>query len=173
MRNRTAIQKTVVRNGTVFSQRFWTSGAPKPRVPQMKPTLNGNGNMTTSPPAPYPLHAADSLVENIQQNLTPDLLKSRYRNQTPSQHPHTGHCYVATEVLYHLWGKHHGAKPMRMKVGDDVHWWLQHPTLGVIDPTAAQFPFPVEYEKGRGGGFLTREPSARARVLMGRVQSGE
>lgn len=114
------------------------------------------------------VHSPEALVRALQESFSEELLKPRYRGH--NGHPHTGHCYAASEALYHLWGKKAGAKPVRLRVGDDTHWWLSHPTLGVIDPTAAQFPFPVPYAQGRGGGFLTREPSKRARVLMERAR---
>lgn len=170
----TPVTKTVTnQNGTSFEQRYWT--AQHATTPQTRPnlpqkTVKPAQRSQTTEPAALQRAVVNHLVATIQQHLTPDLLKPKYRNPETSQHPHTGHCYVATEALYHLWGKQHGAKPMRMKVGDDVHWWLEHPSLGVIDPTAKQFPFPVEYEKGKGGGFLTREPSARAQILMTRLK---
>ena len=41
----------------------------------------------------------------------------------------------------------------------------------VLDPTAGQFATPVPYAQGKGKGFLTAQPSARARVVMGRAIS--
>lgn len=109
------------------------------------------------------------IILALQESFSEDLLKPRYRGH--GGHPSTGHCYAASEALYHLWGKQAGAKPVRMPVGGDTHWWLVHPELGVLDPTAEQFPFSVAYEQGKGGGFLTREPSKRARILMARAQA--
>lgn len=112
----------------------------------------------------------DELIEQVRDNLSEDLLKPQFRE---SEFP-TGHCYVATEALYHLLGgAEAGYKPMRLRMPDGVtHWWLQGPE-GVIDATHDQFHDPVPYEQGRGGGFLTREPSKRAVELMRRVMERE
>lgn len=107
------------------------------------------------------------LVDQIRSNLTPDLLKPQFRE---AEFP-TGHCYVASEALYHtLGGQGSGLKPMRLKMPDGVvHWWLETPDGEIIDPTHDQFEEPVPYHEGKAGGFLTREPSKRAQTLMSRL----
>ncbi len=79
-----------------------------------------------------------------------------------------GNCYVTSEALYHLLGgKKAGWVPMRMRIGVETHWFLQHRESGLrIDATASQFLTPQDYSTARGSGFLTREPSRRARMLM-------
>lgn len=100
-------------------------------------------------------------------------------------HGRRGNCYVAVEALYHLMGGKASAwVPMRVRHEGDVHWFLgwkvyaaEHPmdrqrrytepiAAVVIDPTAKQFKTPVPYHLGRPAGFLTKEPSKRARALM-------
>ena len=105
--------------------------------------------------------------------LTPELLREPYRTWVEKEwaHPLTGHCYVACEALYSLLGgKAAGYTPMCQKHEGGPHWWLRGPSGEVIDPTAAQFSSPVPYELGKGKGFLTREPSGRARIVMGRIE---
>lgn len=87
-----------------------------------------------------------------------------------------GNCYVTAEALYHLLGgKVAGWKPMTVRHEDDVHWYLVNVRIEnamgyfVLDPTASQFRTRPPYHLGRGRGFLTREPSRRARELMGRM----
>ena len=83
-----------------------------------------------------------------------------------------GNCYVASEALYHLLGgKSAGWLPCVMQFGSDTHWFLRHkPTGLVLDPTVAQFGGRTpDYTKGRGTGFLTREPSKRAGELMNNI----
>jgi hypothetical protein len=79
-----------------------------------------------------------------------------------------GNCYVASEALFHLLGgKAAGYKPMRMHTGTDTHWFLMHVETGlVLDPTASQFDTPPDYSKAVGCGFLTKDPSKRAKKLM-------
>lgn len=79
-----------------------------------------------------------------------------------------GNCYVTCEALYHLLGgKDSGWKPYVMRHEGDTHWFLMRPWLGVIlDPTASQFRTKPAYHKARGCGFLTKQPSKRARALM-------
>lgn len=84
-----------------------------------------------------------------------------------------GNCYAASEALYHiLGGKKAGWKPMRFKFTGpdqklDTHWFLKHTSGLVLDPSVRQFKgAQVPYEKGVGGGFLTKGPSLRARRLI-------
>jgi len=49
------------------------------------------------------------LIQEIKDNLTDDLLKKRYIY--PDRRPFTGHCYVASECFYYLYGRDHGWKP--------------------------------------------------------------
>lgn len=100
------------------------------------------------------------LVAAVRDCLTDDLLKP----------PFTGHCYVASEALYHLLGgKEAGYRPVNLRHENVSHWWLEGPS-GVLDPTADQFQTPVPYEGGRGRGFLTKEPSKRAQKLIEAVK---
>lgn len=78
-----------------------------------------------------------------------------------------GNCYVTCEALYHLLGgKAKGWTPMCVRYRGDTHWWLKHTSGVVLDPTVSQFKKPPPYNKGRGKGFLTKDPSRRARALM-------
>lgn len=78
-----------------------------------------------------------------------------------------GNCYVTCEAIYHLLGgKASGWTPCWLKVPGDTHWFLRHATGVVLDPTKKQFTRAVNYAKGKGSGFLTKRPSARARTLM-------
>lgn len=89
-----------------------------------------------------------------------------------------GNCYVTCEALYHLLGgKAAGYTPHTVRHEGDVHWYLVR-TIGtrtrvdmslVVDPTASQFETPPPYHLGRGRGFLTKQPSKRAREMMRRM----
>jgi len=111
------------------------------------------------------------MIEQLQLHLTEDLLKPRYRG---SEVPCYGHCYVATEALWYLLrGCEGGWRPKR---GQDstgiVHWWLENDKGEILDATAVQYTSQgVEppYDNGRFGGFLTKEPSKRAKELIRRL----
>lgn len=109
------------------------------------------------------------LVKKIQGVLTPELLKPQFRACWNPSNPMAGHCYAATEALYHLLGgPQSGWKPVRGKDPQGVtHWWLQRGEER-LDPTGEQYEEPP-YAAGHPGGFLTREPSKRARIIMQRV----
>lgn len=78
-----------------------------------------------------------------------------------------GNCYVATEALWHiLGGRRSGWKVMRVPTAQDNHWFLQRGKL-ILDPSRRQFrkllPF---YAGAKRAGFLTRQPSKRAKALI-------
>jgi len=80
-----------------------------------------------------------------------------------------GHCYVASEVIYHaLGGKAAGYTVWGTVHEGSQHWWLRTPldraahSNEVIDPTWDQFDTPVPYESARRRSFLTNHPSKRA-----------
>ena len=103
-----------------------------------------------------------TLARLITSVLTPDLNNPGY----------SAACYPAAEALFHLvGGKESGFKPMRMRVGNIQHWWVRGSNGIDYDPTAYQFNCTPAYENGTGCGFLTKEPSKRARIIMERVKS--
>jgi hypothetical protein len=109
------------------------------------------------------------LVEAVQGSLTPDLLSPQWRNR--AEHPHAGHCYVATEALWFALGaQRSNYRPTVARDGDITHWWLTGPD-GVVDPTAAQFTGGFDYRLGRGCGFQTKGISARSRIVLARALS--
>jgi len=103
----------------------------------------------------------------VRGALTDDLRRPPWRGSTC---PVEGHCYVAAEALYHLLGgAGAGWTPAQMAHEGGPHWYLRHRDGRVLDPTAEQFDTPPDYARGRGRGFLTREPSRRARIVLERV----
>ena len=103
----------------------------------------------------------------LLEALTDDLRRPEYRG---NPNPWAGHCYVACEVL-HWWLP--TLKPQFVRHEGQPHWFLREEGTGkVVDPTASQFSTPVPYEQGVGKGFLTREPSRRARIVIERMLPG-
>ena len=114
--------------------------------------------------------AALELAEQVTGVLSDDLRKPKYRGN-PNRL--TGHCYVATESLYHLLGgAESGATPMNLQHEGDQHWFLRLEDGSLVDPTAGQFRTPVPYDQARGRGFLTKKPSKRAAEVIRRVKQG-
>lgn len=103
--------------------------------------------------------------KNIVDNLTDDLLKPKYRG---SNNKYWGHCYVATEAAYYLYGKKENYKPHYIKINGDTHWFLKR-GKDIIDLTKNQFNFDVDYSKSRGCGFLSSKPSKRCKILLNRI----
>lgn len=112
--------------------------------------------------------AVTKAIKQVQRNLTPDLLRGRWKIQT---HPLEGHCYVAAEALWHLLGRVDW-KPVFSAYEDEggraTHWWLVHRTTGVIaDPTKEQYePEQPPYHLGKGCGFQSQQPSKRAQKVL-------
>jgi len=98
----------------------------------------------------------------------PELLRAPYKARVAAgAHPLTGHCYVGSEAMWHLLGgRGAGWKPVSVRYGGSTHWWLEHMDGRRLDVTAEQFPCDPPYAKGRGRGFLTCQPSRRARVIL-------
>jgi len=107
------------------------------------------------------------IIKKIIANLTDDLRRKPWKG---ARNPVAGHCYVASEVFYHLsGGKKSGLTPMRMKMGDWTHWYLRTKKGKYIDITKSQFKMPVQHHYGIGYGFLTSKPSKRAMILINRI----
>lgn len=111
------------------------------------------------------------LIQKIKDNLTDDLLKKKYIH--PSNTPLTGHCYVATECFYYLYGKDHGWKPVCKRLSDtETHWWLEKDgEREIIDITAQQFPTDDFNYRGGHKQFFVHYPSKRCLILARRVQN--
>ncbi len=114
-----------------------------------------------------------SLVREVQSVLSPDLLKPKYRAGA-HKHPHWGHCYGASEALWHLLGaERSGWTACYVSVGGGSHWFLRRPTASgheVLDPTAGQFEhcgLVPDYEQAKGCGFPGTRHDAKGRCLPG------
>ncbi len=109
---------------------------------------------------------------HIRLVLSPDLLSAQWKKLVkPCDHRTAGHCYAASEAAYHLFAKKKGYKPAVINLGEGkTHWFLRHPSGGVIDVTRFQFDYPVKYSKGKNCGWLTGDkPSRRCKEIMHRV----
>lgn len=110
----------------------------------------------------------ESLMRDIVAQLTDDLRRPPYKG---NKNPLTGHCYVASEALYHLLGSKDWL-PCNIQHEGSPHWYLKNKVTGeVLDPTAGQFDTPVPYSQGRGKGFLTKQRCKRAAELLRRLNA--
>ncbi len=113
------------------------------------------------------------LIKKIHRHLSPDLLKGRWRVQS---NPLEGHCFIATEALYHMLPNKEQWKPMVASYKDEggkaTHWWLINRITGdILDPTKEQYlPETPPYHLGKGCGFMTKLPSKRAKTLIERIR---
>ncbi len=111
----------------------------------------------------------DEMVLAVQQSLSDELRHPRYHNDP---NPLRGHCYVASEAVWHLLGgTTSGLVAAVLRTTDETHWFLRGADGDLVDPTAGQFAQPPDYARGRACGFLTRAPSRRAAVVIARAQT--
>lgn len=111
----------------------------------------------------------------IMENLSDDFLSKEWQQKKLAEkNPHStyGHCYLATEAAYHLLGgREEGWKPYHLKQSGESHWFLKHNSGALLDLTADQFDgVPIRYDLARGKGFLTRDPSKRAKRLILKIR---
>jgi hypothetical protein len=147
----------------------------------MSPKISAAENCASRPAVVDPQHqimkTPDRWLVEIKMALSEDLLsptrREEIRHERLSREARRvrGHCYVATEAAYHLFGKDLGYVPERVRCADgDTRWWLRNKqTNHIIDPTVEETDGKFDYRCGKPGGFLTREPSGRCRLLMQRV----
>lgn len=105
------------------------------------------------------------MKDAILSALTDDLRRKPWKG---NPNPLAGHCYVASEALYHLTGK--AMTPQVIRHEGSTHWYLKDKSGIIHDLTAGQFRTPVPYHLGKGCGFLTKLPSKRAQVVIDRVK---
>jgi len=114
--------------------------------------------------------AADA-VARIRALLS-DRCDLRHKVYQTADHRLAGHCYVASEALYHLTGAAARWIVCRMRVGTCTHWFLKDRASGeIVDPTADQFGFELDYSKATHTGFLTKKPSLRATIVLEEIGS--
>lgn len=122
-----------------------------------------------------------TIIKAIRAQLGPHLLKYPYKERRPNGATKSwGCCYVATEALYHLWGKANGYSPMCVPFRIEGHafgnhWFLeQRPSGFQVDITADQFDGVFwgdkpDYQSARPRGFMTKQPSKRAQQVINGV----
>ena len=77
---------------------------------------------------PYSYDEIDVVIQKIQDNLSPDLLKSRKKLMYPSDlliNKFYGHCYHSTQALYYLIDTDRLMPMSGEDYRGEKHWWLQ------------------------------------------------
>ena len=110
-----------------------------------------------------------NIINRIEKNLSDDLLKKEYLSLV-DRNKYTGHCYIASECLYHLFCKKFNI--YQIKHENSSHWFLKKGD-NIIDITKNQFKTPVPYNLATRRTFLTKFPSKRTAVLMQKVINDE
>lgn len=110
-----------------------------------------------------------SLTELSVQTAGTELSHLRKKEYANHPNPLGGMCYIVSEALYHF---DKGAyKPMNMKHEGVQHWFLIRLVDNeVVDLTADQFQTEPDYTQAVGRGFLTKQPSKRAQLLLNHME---
>ena len=122
----------------------------------------------------------DVVIEAIQNSLTPDLLKRRFREGNATN-PLFGHCYHSAGALFHLIRalrlpeKFLGYRSCRgVDDGNIPHYWLQNERGEILDPTVGQYTskgLNPPYGSGRFKNFMTKQPSKISKIIIERIHS--
>ena len=90
---------------------------------------------------PYSYDEIDVVIQKIQDNLSPDLLKSRKKLMYPSDlltNKFYGHCYHSTQALYYLIDTDRLVPMSGEDYRGEKHWWLQDGDK-IYDATVNQY----------------------------------
>jgi len=99
----------------------------------------------------------------LRTQASDKFLKPEYRD---NENPYYGHCYVASEVLFHkLGGKKEGYTVHRMNHENTSHWFIKSQNGRILDPTVLQFRTKPNYDQAKRSAFLTQAPSKRAQQM--------
>lgn len=75
----------------------------------------------------------EDLTRRIKNALSDDLRRTEYKGK---RNVLAGHCYIASEAMWHLWAKSKGYRAYVMRWEGASHWYLSN-GKSVIDLTVA------------------------------------
>ena len=88
---------------------------------------------------PYPMTEIESVMGSIANNLTPELVTKKYREENATN-PMFGHCYHSSQALFYLMDTDVLEQRTAIDYHDCSHWWLVDKTTEKIyDITADQY----------------------------------
>jgi len=113
-----------------------------------------------------------AVLAAVRSSLTPELLRSEHVPDK-GRPASCGHCYVASEAVWHLLGgRRSGLTPKTVRHEGATHWWLEDKDGKIIDLAARGcFDEAVPRPKGRRRAFLTEQPSKRAQEVCRRARA--
>lgn len=123
---------------------------------------------------PNPMEYVHKLIRYLQLPESREILSEKNKKLYQSNFL-AHHAYIASEFIYHVWGKKHGFKPHYIKYDAFItHWFLKNPlSEDIIDITLGQYPTGIAediiytgHDTGVCTGFLTKEPSKRTKLVM-------
>ena len=85
----------------------------------------------------YTQEIVESLIKMIQNQLSPDLLTKKYREENVTN-PMYGHCYHSTQALFYLIDTDKLVPMSGIDYRNDTHWWVQDGET-IYDVTADQY----------------------------------
>lgn len=85
----------------------------------------------------YTQEITEGLMKVIQNQLSPDLLTKKYREENVTN-PMYGHCYHSTQALFYLMDTDKLVPMSGTDYRNDTHWWLQDGET-IYDVTADQY----------------------------------
>lgn len=92
-------------------------------------------------------------VEQKLLKIGNSLLKEPYKSNWCSDNPTYGYCYIVSEALYHFLPEKN-VSAYCMNLGEiGTHWYIKK-NDEIIDFTASQFDFPIDYTKSVRKGFF-------------------
>ena len=88
---------------------------------------------------PYPMTEIESVMGSIASNLKPEMVSKKYREENATN-PMFGHCFHASQALFHLMDTNVLEQRTAIDYHDEAHWWLvDNTTDKVYDITADQY----------------------------------
>ncbi len=101
----------------------------------------------------YTHEITESVMKVIQNQLSPDLLTKKYREENVTN-PMYGHCYHSTQALFYLMNTDKLVPMSGIDYRNDTHWWLQDGET-IYDVTADQY-----YSVGKVPPYATGKKTA-------------
>ena len=88
---------------------------------------------------PYPMTEIESVMGSIVNNLTPEMVSKKYREENATNSMF-GHCYHSSQALFYLMDTDVLEQRTAIDYHNEAHWWLvDNTTNKVYDITADQY----------------------------------
>ena len=88
---------------------------------------------------PYPMTEIESVMGSIVNNLTPEMVSKKYREENATNSMF-GHCYHSSQALFYLMDTDVLEQRTAIDYHNEAHWWLVDTTTDkVYDITADQY----------------------------------